>query len=76
MVSSHGTGFESSASKDDSTLMDITQSSSGFSLKGQFPHKKNDEKTIIFVCSYFRGTDLAFCGVFGGLFLSTISEKR
>lgn len=27
-------GFESSASKDDSTLMDITQSSSGFSLKG------------------------------------------
>ena len=56
--------------------MDITQSSSGFSLKGQFPHKKNDEKTTVFVCSYFRGTDLAFCGVFGGLFLSTTSEKR
>lgn len=76
MVSSHGTGFESSASKDDSTLMDITQSPSGFSLKGKVPHKKNNEKNIVFFYSYLKGTNLAFCGVFGGLFMSAASEKR
>ena len=56
--------------------MDITQSPSGFSLKGQFPHKTNDEKNIVFFYSYLKGIDLAFCGVFGGLFLSVTSEKR
>ena len=44
MVSSHGTGIESSASKDDATLMDITQSPSGFSLKGQFLHTPKKKK--------------------------------
>lgn len=45
-------------------------------LKRSVSTKKNDEKNIVFFYSYLKGTDLAFCGVFGGLFLSATSEKR